>query len=124
MKFELVSPILGFEDIKEVELERFDDFFMIMRDANNKDISFTLIDPFMIREYDFELGDTTAKLLSASDNSNILTMNIVLLQNPIQESLVNFVAPLVFNTDTKKAAQVIMDDNKYGAAEPIYDNLQ
>ncbi len=124
MKFELVSPILGFESTKEVELERFDDFFMIMRDVNNPDISFTLIDPFVLREYDFEIGDATSKLLGINDSANVITQNIVLLQNPIQNSMVNFAAPLVFNTDTKKAAQVVMDNNSaYGVAEAIYDHL-
>lgn len=125
MKFKIVAPILGFEDIKEVELERFDDFFMIMKACDVPNISFTLIDPFVLRDYDFELGDSTSKLLDITDKSNLLTLNIVLLQNPIQNSIVNFAAPIVFNTDSKKAAQVVMDNgSSYGVAEVISEHLK
>ena len=120
MKFEICVPLLGFEKIKEVELEKIDDIFMKMHSCEDERISFTLIDPFVLREYDFEVPDNTKDLLGINESSNILILNIVLIQTPIESSVVNFIGPFVFNTDNNKAAQVILGESKkYGVAEKI-----
>lgn len=125
MKFELVAPLLGFEEIKEVELQKIDDIFMKLESSQSKHISFTLIDPFALREYDFEISDAIKEKLQIDENTNILTLNIVLVQSPIENSVVNFVAPIIFNTDNNKAVQVILTDStKYGVAEKISDFLK
>ncbi len=125
MKFDICAPILGFESIKEVELQRIDDIFVKMQALDNENISFTLIDPFVLRSYDFEAPDNIQNLLEIDDKSNILILNIVLIQTPIEESVVNFIAPLIFNTDNKKAAQIILSDsNEYGIAEKISSFLK
>ena len=124
MKFDICSSLLGFENIKGVQLEKIDDIFMKMVSTDDQNISFTLINPFVLREYDFELTSQMQELLEASPQSNLLILNIVVIQNPIEDSLINFLAPLIFNTDTKKAGQLILPDNeKYGIAEKISDYL-
>lgn len=120
MKFEISVPLLGFENIKEITLEKIDDIFMKMQAENDEYISFTLIDPFILREYDFELPQNIQDILEINDSSNVLTLNVVLLQNPIEDSVINFISPIVFNTDNKKAAQIILPEStKYGIAEKI-----
>lgn len=125
MKFEICLPILGFEDIKEVELEKIDDIFMKMQSVQDEHISFTLIDPFVLRDYDFEIPNSTKDLLGIDEKSNLLVQNIVLIQTPIEDSVINFIGPLVFNTDTQKATQVILNESsKYGVAEKISNFLK
>jgi len=120
MKFNIQVPLLGFEDVKQVNLEKIDDIFMKMQSLDNEHISFTLIDPFVLREYDFEIPDSTQELLEVTKDSNILILNIVLIQTPIEDSVINFIGPLVFNTDNNKAAQIILQDSiQYGVAEKI-----
>jgi len=120
MKFELCTPMLGFEDIQEVELKKVDDIFMNMKAVSTKDISFTLINPFVLREYKFDIPSATQELLGIKENSNVLILNIVLIQTPIEESAINFISPFIFNVDTAKASQIILpDDNSYGITEKI-----
>lgn len=120
MKFNISVPLLGFEDVKEVELQKIDDVFMKMQSTTDQHISFTLINPFILREYDFEIPDSTQDILDAKEDSNLLILNIVLIQTPIEDSIVNFVGPLIFNTDNNKAAQVILSNSKeYSVAEKI-----
>jgi flagellar assembly factor FliW len=116
----MVTPILGFEDVKQVELKKIDDIFMKMEALEKEDISFTLVNPFVLREYDFEIPDNIKNLMGIDENSNILILNIVLIQLPIEESVVNFIGPVVFNTDTKRATQIILPEStKYSVAEKI-----
>ncbi|MDQ1263159.1 MAG: flagellar assembly factor FliW [Campylobacterota bacterium] len=120
MKFDIVVPILGFDDLKEVSLEKIDDIFMLMKSTQNPHISFTLIDPFVLREYDFEVPQKIQELLEIDKTSNLITLNIVLIQTPIEESIVNFAAPMVFNTSNHKAAQIVLNETtEYGVAERI-----
>lgn len=120
MKFEICVPLLGFESLKEIELKKIDDVFMKMTSCEDERISFTLIDPFVLREYDFEVPRSIKEKLEIDKDSNLLILNIVLIQTPIENSVVNFIGPLVFNTDNKKAAQIILGEtSKYGIAEKI-----
>jgi flagellar assembly factor FliW len=125
MKFDICVPILGFENIKEVTLEKIDDAFMRMQSSTDEHISFTLINPFVLREYDFEIPDATQALLEVDEKSNILILNIIIIQTPVEDSFVNFIGPMVFNTDNKKAAQIILSEStKYGVAEKISNFLK
>lgn len=120
MKFKMSVPLLGFEEIKEVTLEKIDDIFMKMTPEANEHISFTLINPFVLKQYDFEIPTATQELLDINDKSNLIVLNIVLIQTPIEDSIVNFIGPVVFNTDNNKAAQVILQDSyENGVAEKI-----
>ena len=120
MKFDVTVPLLGFEDIKEVELKKIDDIFMKMQALRDEHISFTLIDPFVLRDYDFEVPQKTQELLEIDEKANIIILNIVLIQTPIEDSVVNFIGPLIFNTDNNKMAQIILNEStQYGVAEKI-----
>ena len=120
MKFDVVTPFLGFEDVKRVELEKIDDIFMKMQALDEEHVSFTLVDPFVLREYDFEIPESIRELLNINEKSNILILNIVLIQTPIEDSIVNFIGPMIFNTDSHKVAQIIIQESKiYGVAEKI-----
>lgn len=124
MKFDISVPLLGFENIRQVELQKIDDIFMKMQSTTDEYISFTLINPFVLREYDFEVPSNIQKVIEADEKSNLLILNIVLIQTPIEDSIVNFIGPLVFNTDNNRAAQVILSDSpKYAVAEKISDFL-
>ena len=120
MKFNILHPILGFENIKQVELQKIDDIFMKMISCEDQNISFTMINPFVLRDYDFEVPQNKKDLLDINTDSNLIILNIVIIQEPIENSIVNFIGPIVFNTDTNKASQIIITDVKeYGVAESI-----
>jgi len=112
MTFDVKSPIPGFDQIKKVELEKIDDFFMQLKSCNDGTV-FMLINPFMLREYDFIVPDYFKNLLELEDDSNTLVLNIIIVATPIETSVVNFIAPLVFNTDKGLVTQVLLDSSKY-----------
>jgi len=112
MRYKLSVPLLGFEEIKEMELEKIDDIFMRLTDANSG-ISFTLVDPFALREYDFEIPKNFQEILNINKDSKLLVYNIMILQNPIKNSTINFLAPIIFNQNEKTMAQIVLDNTKY-----------
>jgi len=125
MRFDICVPILGFDTLKEVKLEKVDDIFMKMQSSTDEHISFTMVNPFALRDYDFDIPDSVNDILEIDKDSNILILNVVLIQTPIEDSVVNFIGPVVFNTDNNKAAQVILQDSaRYSVAEKISSFLK
>ncbi len=124
MEFEVKSPILGFENISRMKLEKIDDIFMRLDNASGDLPSFTLVNPFALCEYSFEIPTAIQVLLDidGEKTKNILIANIMVVYKEIKDSTINFLAPIVFNFDNKTMAQVVLDMMKYpqyGISEPI-----
>lgn len=124
MQFTLKLPLLGFESTTQMELKKIDDIFMRL-ESTDQDLSFTLINPFALREYSFDIPTSLQALMEINDESNLLIYNLVILTTPIEESSINFVAPLVFNTTNGTMAQIILDNRPdFAIAEPIKNYLK
>ena len=124
MQFDLKLPLLGFESVSKMELQKIDEIFFRL-ESIGEGPSFTLINPFVLREYSFDIPSSLQALMGITEQSNLLIYNIMILHSPIEKSTINFVAPLIFNTDTQTMAQIIIDDRSdFGIAEPIKNYLK
>ena len=122
MQYKVVSEILGFKETTDVKVEEIDDLFSKMIDTNNENISFILVKPYMLREYEFEIPQDVKQTLHIDENSNISVYNILLIQKPLEKSTVNFLAPIVINEENKALAQVVLEPKQhpdFGMAERI-----
>ena len=125
MIFTVKAPIPGFDNIKEVEVEKIDEFFVKIISKSDT-TTFTTINPFMIRDYAFDIPEYFKTLLEIDEKTNILILNIMIIATPIESSTVNFIAPLIFNTHNGTVAQVMLDAGKYtdfGLMESISNYL-
>ncbi|WP_237003951.1 flagellar assembly protein FliW [Helicobacter pylori] len=114
MIFDVKVPILGFENIHKMRLQKIDEIFWRLSSAeDNSMVSFTLVDPFALREYDFEVPTPLKILLELEGAKSVLIANIMVVQTPIELSTVNYLAPLIFNFDKQLMGQVVLDSNKY-----------
>ena len=83
----------------------------------NDGISFTLANPFSLRDYDFDISDSAKSLLKIGDGKELSVLNIIVIQSPIDNSVINFLAPIIVNKKDNIVGQVILDSKKY----PQYD---
>jgi len=124
MKLKVVSPIFGFEELKEFLFEDIDDYFASI---SFDDITFTLIKADKVRDYKISLDEAYLELLELEDSSSLGVYASVILQDPIEKSLINFAAPIIINHDKNLLAQIALDSQKYkdyGLAEPISKYLE
>ena len=122
MIYQVKTEILGFEDIKNVEFSEIDDYFATIKSQENSFISFSLVNPYLLREYSFTLSSVAKVMLEIDEDSTVLVYNIMVVQNPLDESKVNFLAPLIFNKDKGIMGQVVLRASEYpnfGLAEAI-----
>jgi flagellar assembly factor FliW len=113
MVYELKSPILGFEDLDQVEFEELDESFAKIRSTSNSYIELHLVNPYSLREYSFDIPKYVQVLLDISDKTNLLVYCVLIVQTPINNSKVNFLAPIIFNKDNAKAAQIALSVKDY-----------
>ncbi|MDR0746694.1 MAG: flagellar assembly protein FliW [Helicobacteraceae bacterium] len=113
MTYELTSPILGFEQVKKVELQKSDDLFSLLSAVDGEGLTWTLINPYHLREYSFDLSLDVQELLGINEKSRLLVYNVLALGNETDDSEINFLAPIVFNQDNGRAAQIVLDGKLY-----------
>ena len=121
-KYEVKGNILGFDNTLNVEINKVDELFSTMLDCDNKDISFTIVNPYILREYSFDLPSDVKVLLNINEKSNVSVYNIVIIQNPLENSTINFIAPIIVNNDNNKVAQAVLNQKNhpnFGLAESI-----
>ncbi|EOI0467291.1 flagellar assembly protein FliW, partial [Campylobacter jejuni] len=69
---------------------------------------------YLIRpDYEFDIPTYYQELLSLTPESNMKIFNIVAIAKSIEESTVNFLAPVVINLDNNTMVQVILDTVNY-----------
>ncbi|RLA77483.1 MAG: flagellar assembly protein FliW [Epsilonproteobacteria bacterium] len=122
MKYEVRGTLLGFDEMLNVEIHKIDEMFSTMTDCENEKVTFTIVNPFELREYSFDLPSDIKVLLDIQETSKIEIYNIVVIDKNLEESTVNFLAPILVNTDNKKIAQVVLNSQKhpeFGMAESI-----
>ena len=126
MIFSVKSPILGFEHIKTMELIELDQFFVKLV-SKDDETSFTMINPFALRSYEFDIPSYYEELMDIKESSQLRIYNIIVVALPLEKSTVNFVAPIVCNMDNMTLSQVVLDVTKYpqyGQAEMIENFIQ
>jgi flagellar assembly factor FliW len=112
MKFKVKKPIPGFEKVNEVELVKIDESLAVLKDEKGNPL-FSLINPFVLREYSFDVPADVKVLLDLNENSKVEVYNNVVMKEPVTDSIVNFKAPFLFNLDNGTCAQIILDNEDY-----------
>ena len=122
MSYDVRGELLGFSDTQRVEIVEIDSLFSTMKDVDDENISFTIVNPYALREYSFDLPTDVKVLLEIHEKSSVSVYNILVIQKPLEKSTINFLAPIVINNDNNKLAQVILEPRKhpdFGMAETI-----
>ncbi|WP_104697855.1 MULTISPECIES: flagellar assembly protein FliW [unclassified Helicobacter] len=112
MNYDLKSPILGFEHIEKVKLEKIDQMFAKITNQEQH-FEIYLVNPYELREYSFDIPKNIELLLSLNANSKVEVYCVLVLQKNLEDSLVNLLAPIVFNHDNHTAAQVSLLISNY-----------
>ena len=123
------NGIIGFPELKEFTLifdsEKEDKTSISwLQSLNEPELAFPVIDPLTVYpDYNPSIEDELLKPLGELTPDNLFVLVTVTVPADIQEIAVNLKAPIVINTDTKKANQLIVD-NDLPVRYKIYDIIQ
>lgn len=94
--------------------------FFFLQSRQDENVGFILINPFaLFSAYEFDLPDEEAEALGISDPGNVAVFCIVNASRGIKNATVNLLAPVVVNTATGVARQVVLTDSRYGIRHPL-----
>lgn len=82
MNYFLKAPILGFEHINEVRLEKIDSLFSRLVSQTNSPMALdmVLVNPYCLREYSFVIPKYIELLLELDSHSKVEVYCVVVLQ--------------------------------------------
>ena len=110
--------LFGFETCKRffpVAVEKDSDAVLILQSMEDDNISFVLMNPFILKEdYAPEIPEDELKELGEAEEKDYSWYVLCVARTPAEKSTVNLKCPIVVNTVTHRAKQVILDKREYG----------
>ena len=124
------NGIIGFPDLQDFaliyDIEKGDNAgIRWMQSLQETNFAMPVIDPLaVVADYNPTVEDELLKGIGELKTENTLVLVTITVPKDIKQMSVNLQAPFVINADTRMAAQVIVDSDKYPVRFPIYDILE
>ena len=84
------------------------------------EIAFIVANPYtLVEDYSFNIDEPTINLLEIQNQQDVFVLGVLSLKEPFETSTINLQAPLIFQSNTKKAKQMILNDNTFSMRHPI-----
>lgn len=119
--YEFPRGIPGFEQETRFALLTIEDGpFACLQSLKEKELAFVVADPFVFYlDYEFELSESESKELSLQEGQ-VYVRSIVTLKDPIENSSLNLLAPIVMNLDSKIGKQVVLHNSSYRTSHRLW----
>jgi len=114
--------IPGFEDENEFALLPIEGnhTFQVLQSKATPDTAFIVANPYtLVEDYTFNIDEPTIDLLNINNEQDVFVLGVLSLKEPFESSTINLQAPLIFQSNTKKAKQMILNDNSFSMRHPI-----
>ncbi len=123
------SGIIGFPDLTDFTLIHDADKGVggihWLQSLQEPAFAMPVMDPLTVCEdYNPEVDDEILKPIGDLNPDETLVLVTVTVPSDITKMTINLRGPIVINALTKKAAQVIIEDNSYAVKFPIYEILK
>ncbi|MBR5229625.1 MAG: flagellar assembly protein FliW [Firmicutes bacterium] len=114
---EFQEGMFGFEQYTKfipLMVEDDSDAVVFLQSAEDEDLSFLIMNPFMLCEdYNPVLSDEDYAKIGTNKQEELSFYVICVAKESIEESTINMKCPIVVNTVTRQARQVILDSKEY-----------
>ena len=114
--------IPGFEEEREFALLSVggNGIFQVLQSTTTTDVAFIVANPYtLVEDYSFDVDEPTINLLNIEQEQDVFVLGVLSLKEPFETSTINLQAPLIFQSTTKKAKQMILNDNTFSMRHPI-----
>lgn len=122
--------LLGFEEYKRYTI-LFDcekeggTNVMWFQCVDNPSLALPTINPLLVKEdYNPVVEDELLKRLGEITEENLVILLTMTVPSNLEDMSVNLKAPLIINSDTKKGAQIIVENQDYDIKYKVYDILK
>jgi len=107
-------PLLGFEEIDEIKINPVDEYFstLVLEKRDNLNINIVNITYFEDKNMNlnFNIDEDTLRKLHIHEEKDFDIFFCVVVQTPIEDSIVNLAAPILINEKQKLLGQYVIKD--------------
>ena len=105
--YKIVLPVLGFESFSSLSIEKIDESFSFLVFDEKTKITVMNINALNKVSFNFEIDDSALEKLKIKSKDDFDTYFVVVSQNPIENSIVNLVSPILVNEKEKLIGQYL-----------------
>jgi flagellar assembly factor FliW len=119
---ELVQPMPGFPDRTRFTLVQLDEDGVLcaLRSLDDPDLRFLVVSPVsFFPDYEPVVDDLAVAELGITTAEDVLVLLVVTAGDSLTSTTANLLAPVLVNTGTRRALQVILDDPDLAIATPL-----
>ena len=105
--YKIVLPVLGFEGFSSLSIEKIDESFSFLVLNEKTKITVMNIKALNKISFNFEIDDKALEKLKIKSKNDFDTYFVVVSQNPIENSIVNLISPILINEKEKLIGQYL-----------------
>jgi len=123
---EFDEGIPGLEQYKKYALLQFEESYPIvwLQSIEDTGICLPVLDTFsVLPDYVFDIDESDVKALKLNDPEELHVVSVVVIPDDIQGMTVNLAAPIIINTLTGKAKQVVLSGSEYNVRAPVFQQI-
>ena len=122
------SGLLGFEDCKGfIQIENPDGggVFKWLQSADRPELAFVVMNPFFVMaDYEFDIPEGVVESLQLKRPEDAQVLAVVKIPDDLNKMTVNLRAPIVINTVNNRAAQIVLEDERYSLRHPVVGTMK
>jgi flagellar assembly factor FliW len=110
--YKIELPLLGFENVKELDIKSIDNNFitLVLNKEKNLNINLVNISYFKEVNFNFNIDDETLEKMHIHELSDFKIFFCVVMQKPIEDSIINLAAPVLINERHQLVGQYVIKD--------------
>ena len=120
------SGIPGLEEYRKFALLQFEESYPIiwLQSVDDGGICLPVMDTFAVLSgYVFDMDDEDVKSLELKSPDELYVVTVLVIPEDIQGMTANLAAPIVINTATGKARQIMLGGGDYNIRAPIFPDI-
>jgi len=118
--------IPGLEEYCKYALLQFEESYPIiwLQSVDEGGICLPVLDTFaVLTEYVFDIDDEDVKILEINGPEDLHVVSVLVIPDEIQRMTVNLAAPVIINTVTGKAKQIMLSGSEYNVRVPVFQDI-
>lgn len=117
--------IPAFEDEHDFVIIPYDEEspFVFLQSLQTPDLAFLMTVPYLFfKDYEFEIDDDTVTKLALKSTDDVLVYVLLTIpRGSIKDMTANLMAPVVINTKTLAAKQLVLEKSRYTTKHRLFD---
>ena len=120
------AGIPGLEEYNKYALLQYEESYPIiwLQSVEEGGVCLPVLDTFSVIDgYVFDIDDADVKELQIGGPEELHVVSVVVIPDDIQRMTVNLAAPVLINTKTGKAKQILLNGSDYSVRVPVFQDI-